>query len=210
MLNKILFTFLLLCCFAFSASATTIGTDPALTSSYIGFSDNNTRLGQSFKVNTGEAINTLDRITTWFTADYDGFGMDFDIYKTTDTATSLFNTQLTVNSTFNPLQIDITGINLSLDDNTDYLFLFTMTTSSPFMWGAFNANGVPFPPDAYTDGEYWVGGSGWLVATSQFGMPTVDLAFQAELSHGAVPEPSTMVLFGMGILGLARINRKKN
>ena len=196
MLNKILFTFLLLCCIAFSANATTIGTDPSLTNSYIGFSDSNTRLGQSFKVNTGEAVNTLDRISTWFTADYDGFGMDFDIFKTTDTATSLFNTQLTANSTFYPQQLDITGINLSLDDNTDYLFLFTMTTSSPYMWGAFNASPLPPVADAYTDGEYWVGGIGWLTNASGMWMPPLDLAFEAELSHGAtVPEPSTMVLF---------------
>ena len=206
--------------------ASTIESDPLASYGYLGFADSNGyTLGQSFHVDTPYTVNTLDSITTWIGPDFDGAVFNFNVYNASDTTASLFNTQFTLNSEYNLQQVSITGISLSLDNVTDYIFTYTLTNGyidptygTP--WSASMA-GTPIDfttmtaPDLYVPGQEFLGSpSGGLYPASSMWQPfsiDLDLKFQAELSHesASVPEPATIFLLGLGILGLTGINRKK-
>ncbi len=215
-MNRNYYVILLICFLTFlscgSAFATVIESDPTAPYGGISFTDVNTTLGQSFYVDTPESTNILESITTWIATEYDGTTFDFNIYNASDTTTSLFNTQLTLGYEFATQEVAITGINLLLDNQTDYIFTYTLTSSYlPYYYAGMAGT---FGSDAYADGEYYVGFStapGMLFPASMMGM-TADLQFQAELSHDSapVPEPATLFLLGAGILGIAGITRKKN
>jgi PEP-CTERM motif len=191
--------------------ASTIESDMSATYGSAGFADTNAyTLGQSFYVNTPFAVNTLESITTWIGTEYDDTIFSFNIYAASDTTTSLFNTQLTLGYESASQQVAITGINLSLDNLTDYIFTYTLVNPDPPYFFASIASSPMSPgPDVYEPGEYLYGSSSGAL----YGFPyfPLDLKFQAELSHESapVPEPATIFLLGLGILGLTGINRKK-
>ena len=87
--------------------------------------------------------------------------------------------------------------------------------SPPSALGAFN----PGSPDGYLGLQSATGHLGWMsVSVSDFGLPTMtatfgDWAYESDLgvpiAAGAVPEPSTMLLTGIGAAMIARFRRRK-
>ena len=188
--------------------ASTIESDPSAPYGYLGFADSNGyTLGQSFQVDTPYAVNTLESITAWIAPDYDGAIFNFNIYNASDLTASLFNTQFTLNAAWDLQQVAITGISLSLNNLTDYIFAFTLVNPDLIYYMFASISGT-FGFDAYAPGQEFFGSpSGGLYPSSIMGLP-MDLQFQAELSHESVPEPTTILLLGLGILGISGIKKK--
>ena len=104
---------------------------------------------------------------------------------------------------------DFSSANLTLSDNTTYAFYLNPDSGSSFVWAGTNSS------SAYTGGEAMTvfaanlgGAQGfWTGDGSQAGNPSLDIAGDRVFSVTAIPEPSTALLGGLGLLALLRRRR---
>jgi hypothetical protein len=137
------------------------------------------------------------------------------------TGSALFSQNLTVtgDGTFQAVTVTTGGVMLS--PGASYVALFTTSDptsiaengslSATFRWGQVGASvandgGGTFVYDNHSTCSQLTDGSTWSGAVNSFG----PLAWKADFSTSAVPEPSTIALVGFGVAGLFACRRKSN
>ena len=178
-----------------------------------GFSQANQILAGEFSVNTSATVNQakwygtmhsgdpLDTGDTWnFDVTFRGENSDqpSSILSNTSVVASVTETAYTVESQ-RVYMFDALFSNFTLSANTSYFFTALNTgTQNTFRWTV----GLDTSYDAFFSND---SGSTWA-----------DLSNRSPLNFSlhntgasSVPEPATMLLFGLGLLGLAGVNRRK-
>lgn len=108
-------------------------------------------------------------------------------------------------------RFDLTPFAFSVNPGHIYAFVvYGDPADGPFNigqeYGVFFASG---PTDYYTGGQYFEKGNGvdtWHDLQSSLGF--TDVTFAVGIAHNPVPELSTMVLLGSGLIGLLGLRRK--
>lgn len=105
---------------------------------------------------------------------------------------------------WNPMDVFLTA-------GTDYWFSVANASASPGTWTWANPGGVsPTVGTEQFDAVVSVGGSGPISGPHDGPWTSIDNQdFAFRIHVNAVPEPTTLLLFGLGLLGLSGVSRKK-
>ena len=163
---------------------------------------------------------------------FDGIGSDGDPAWTTSDNTSFLvgNFSYRNGSTYNSTGIDGVTLDVLLSitdpliqsDSYDFAFSITNTpnnTGDPILDGdivtsiqSFSPTTFAYNGDSYTLELLGFSSDGGSTIRTDFSSPegaTACAGVYAKITQAPIPEPTTMVLFGIGLISLAGISRKK-
>ncbi len=191
--------------FASFAIATTIDSTTATYVSYSRGILSQWPAGQSFTIESGfdTHLDSIELQLGAFNSLPTSGNVTVDIYGMTgDLPTGAVLTSATKAIANTGWESEIFNFSYDFSDNTQYFF-------SVYGASGGNVNIGYERSDTYTGGAMYIkyiSSSSWNYELSG----NADIDFVMSLSDaGAVPEPATMMLFGIGLLSLAGVNRRK-